>query len=73
MEELIMNLEIKYLLFKNINGTIIPDKSDRYQVIVLEDGIEPDTPEGLNVIKEMVSIAIDEPKTNIKVLSGRVI
>ncbi|MED4532331.1 hypothetical protein [Metabacillus fastidiosus] len=65
-----MDIEVKYALFKNVQGQSSVHLGDRYEVITISDDLDMDTQEGNEEIKAEISRVTGYSKTDIKVLSG---
>ncbi|TCJ01506.1 hypothetical protein [Cytobacillus praedii] len=64
-----MDIRIEYKLFKNVGGTLIAEKFNRFEVITVRNDLDPNSPEGTDEIKTELAEVIGEPKSNIKLIN----
>ncbi|MGE6611884.1 hypothetical protein ACQKFG_15290 [Peribacillus sp. NPDC076916] len=63
-----MDIEVEYLWFEIFRGNLIPNNSFSYKLITVSEGLDIDTPEGLEEVNNKLSLAINKPITEFKVI-----
>lgn len=63
-----MDIEVEYLCFEIFRGNLIANNSFSYKVITVSEGLDIDTPGGLEEVKKKLSLAINKPIKEFKVI-----
>ncbi|TWE00653.1 hypothetical protein FB545_2996 [Peribacillus frigoritolerans] len=56
-----MNLRIKYRLYIHIDGKLIPEQYDRYEILNVREGIDPDDTKDYQELIKKLSKSINRP------------